>query len=451
MRWQRTLTRRSERGAVTTIVATLLGGGVLFGVLALSLDLGQLMAERAQVQNGADASSLSLMRSCATSSTQCVVGANSLGSVNNANASDNLNGFNPQAGVTGIGQCGGMVGGGSLGALPPCPPSTGAWADCTALPAQYTTPAYVGMPYVEVRTRSQSSGGSFVRNWVGGLMGQPTSSAGACARAAAGSVSGATAGDLPIAISACEWRRATGGNDGGGGGAYVAPPNYTAYPGTGYASGGSPAWPAGAVAPPGVTVAGENVLMLQNPPASNGNGNGNGNGGGGQTPPGPCPTWQGHVLPGGFSLLATVAGQPCKIDLKPDNWVQTDPGGSTACNLSQYVGKVVSLPVFDCTWTSDPGVSAPLPSPCDAGNGSNAWYHVMTMAKFYLTGYSMTTQGGAANRVASINPNTSLTNNPCRNNESCLSGWFTTGESSGGGTPGPMSHYFGAWVVAPVG
>lgn len=73
MRWQRTLTRRSERGAVTTIVATLLGGGVLFGVLALSLDLGQLMAERAQVQNGADASSLSLMRSCATSSTQCVV------------------------------------------------------------------------------------------------------------------------------------------------------------------------------------------------------------------------------------------------------------------------------------------------------------------------------------------------------------------------------------------
>ena len=44
-----------ERGAVTTVVATLLLGGVVFGFLAIGVDYGQLMYERAQQQNSADA------------------------------------------------------------------------------------------------------------------------------------------------------------------------------------------------------------------------------------------------------------------------------------------------------------------------------------------------------------------------------------------------------------
>ena len=67
---------------------------------------------------------------------------------------------------------------------------------------------------------------------------------------------------------------------------------------------------------------------MQNPP-------------GGQTQPSPCPNWQGHALPGGFGILETATGDPCKIREFPFAWMHTQPGNNTRCNLENYIGKVV--------------------------------------------------------------------------------------------------------------
>ena len=57
--------RRDERGVVAAIVAILLGTGVLLGMGALVIDVGQIYQERAELQNGADAAALAVAKSCA--------------------------------------------------------------------------------------------------------------------------------------------------------------------------------------------------------------------------------------------------------------------------------------------------------------------------------------------------------------------------------------------------
>src|SRR5947208_3628329 len=68
-RMTRGLRRGHDRGAVAGLVAVLLSTGVLLGMAALSVDVGQLYAERRQVQNGADAAALAVAVSCAASTT----------------------------------------------------------------------------------------------------------------------------------------------------------------------------------------------------------------------------------------------------------------------------------------------------------------------------------------------------------------------------------------------
>ena len=57
------LLRRDERGAVGVLVAVLLAGGVLLGLGAMVIDVGQLYQERAQLQNGADAAAVAVAKS----------------------------------------------------------------------------------------------------------------------------------------------------------------------------------------------------------------------------------------------------------------------------------------------------------------------------------------------------------------------------------------------------
>lgn len=53
------------RGAVGVLVAVLIGGGVLFGIGALVVDVGQIYQHRAELQSGADAAALAVAKSCA--------------------------------------------------------------------------------------------------------------------------------------------------------------------------------------------------------------------------------------------------------------------------------------------------------------------------------------------------------------------------------------------------
>ena len=169
--------RRREHGAVVTVVAVLLAGGVLLGFLALSLDVGQILVEKRQLQNSADAA------------------ADVAGQVVRQ---EQLRGRRRLAGQPGRQQRQRQGLGHPVAVraptcraprLPACATGSGAWADCSPLPPALA--AMTGLPYVEVRTRTQTANGAgrnnFMKNWIAGLNGNSTtSSAGACARAAVG-------------------------------------------------------------------------------------------------------------------------------------------------------------------------------------------------------------------------------------------------------------------------
>ena len=63
--------RDGERGAVAMIVAMLFGFGVMIGLAALTVDVGNINADRRQLQNGADAVALAVAQQCVKDGT-CV-------------------------------------------------------------------------------------------------------------------------------------------------------------------------------------------------------------------------------------------------------------------------------------------------------------------------------------------------------------------------------------------
>jgi hypothetical protein len=181
--------RRDERGVIAAFVALLIAGGVLLGMAALVIDVGQIYQERAELQNGADAAALGVARSCALGS--CSPGV--AGQLADGNASS-LTG-----GTEGISL---VCGSGSLGA---CPPATGSLASCPPAP-----PA--GTNFVEVYTATQTASGStllppvFATTLLGNSSYQGTT-VHACAQVEWGPPAAATADALTI--SACEWDQAT--------------------------------------------------------------------------------------------------------------------------------------------------------------------------------------------------------------------------------------------------
>jgi hypothetical protein len=372
---------------------------VLFGAAALSIDVGNLMAERRQVQNGADAAAMVAARACVKSGTGCPA-ASTLTPIAGQNAND---------GVTDAVQ---------VCSNPTKPLLTGVTIACSTASGEIDCPAPTArqqtFPYVEVRTRTRTTSGTtaltnrFARMLVGG---SPDTPVGACARVGWGAPQGGGAG-APITVSGCDWMHATGGNAGGGGGSFWPAPDYTKAPTYGYGTGGAPSWPAAAATPPAQNPGGEVILMIQNPP-------------GGQTQPTSCPTWQGHALPGGFGLLEPTPADPCKLKEYNFNWMHTDTGNSTSCQLSNLVGKVISLPVFDCTANALPSTAAvpPAGGACTEGNGTNAWFHRQGYAYFYLSGFNVTVSAGSNTYKSLVSGQA-----PCNGGDSCISGWFVKGE-----------------------
>lgn len=79
-----------ERGAVSVLVAILMVA--LLGFAAISVDVGLLYSERAQLQNGADASAIAIAQECArnSSSTDCSALSPLAGELANQNALDGM-------------------------------------------------------------------------------------------------------------------------------------------------------------------------------------------------------------------------------------------------------------------------------------------------------------------------------------------------------------------------
>lgn len=86
--------RHGERGAISVIVAILLV--TLLGFVAIAVDVGVIYSERAQLQNGADASAIALAQKCARNTTDpfCSKTSTLAGSLANQNALDGMTNVN---------------------------------------------------------------------------------------------------------------------------------------------------------------------------------------------------------------------------------------------------------------------------------------------------------------------------------------------------------------------
>ena len=199
---------RDDRGAVGLIVAVFLGGGVLLGMGALVVDVGQIYQNRAELQNGADAGDLAVAKNCALGSCDPTL---AIGQAT-ANASA-LTGH--QAGVQVV--CGSdPLDGCGFGSDRPY---TNGITDCAPNPAE-------GTNYVDVRTMTRTPTGSllppvFARALVGGRNYQGTTVY-ACAQAQWGAP--ASESTVGFTISACAWSAATGD-----GASYASLPNPPGY------------------------------------------------------------------------------------------------------------------------------------------------------------------------------------------------------------------------------
>jgi Flp pilus assembly protein TadG len=186
--------RRDDRGAVSAIVAALLAGGVLLGMTAIVVDVGQLYAEREELQSGADAAAMAVAVDCATGADECTTGGVRITAADRA-ADNARDGFADAASVCG------EDGTGPLGR---CTNTTvDSLVDCLDVVDE------TGLKYVEVRTSTRTSGNSTLLppTFAGALVpGYQGSTVGACSRVAWGVPRG---GVLGFTISACEWLEAT--------------------------------------------------------------------------------------------------------------------------------------------------------------------------------------------------------------------------------------------------
>ena len=196
---------RDERGGVAVLVAVLISGGVLLGIGALVIDVGQIYQNRAELQNGADASALAVAKSCIEGTCTPSIATQYA----DANASNLTSGT---AGVYRV--CG------SPASLTGCPLSTGQITDCPT--------AAAGANYVDVYTYTLLPNGShllppiFARTLAGNGSYQG-STVYACAQAEWGAP--LTATGLGFTISACSWDVYTNLGQ-----SFAAPPPYPPNP-----------------------------------------------------------------------------------------------------------------------------------------------------------------------------------------------------------------------------
>jgi Flp pilus assembly protein TadG len=200
---------QGERGAVGVLVAILLGAGVLFGMGALVIDVGQLYQNRAELQNGADAAALAVAKSCAQGTCTPSIAT----SYADANASSLTGGTAYVNAVCGVNGQGNVDSG-----------------DCADIGKHCPANPPAGTNYVDVETSTELSNGShvlppvFARTLAGNGNYQGTTVY-ACAQAEWGAP--LTANTAGFTVSFCLWSQATSN-----GTSYAQAPPYPPDPGS---------------------------------------------------------------------------------------------------------------------------------------------------------------------------------------------------------------------------
>jgi Flp pilus assembly protein TadG len=447
--------RPHEKGAIAVIVAVLFGFGVMTAAAALTIDVGNINADRRQLQNGADAVALAVAQQCALTGT-CTPTDPNLKPLANANAADNHTSIRRVDGGTPVlptpdptypAICGNATG------LFQCQT---AWTQSMSNLQECPSDVPSSANYVRVYTETENSVGNHILPYSFGAAIAGVGSSGAnqqaCATVIWGPPSGAAA---PITLSYCEWKAATGyvpATTDPVTGAIITPavgiyaneptagtPGYIALgvglpvPLPGTAPG---IWPTPALQLPAVPVPGNEIIVgLQ-----------------GQTTTPNCSSWNGHDVPGGFGYLSSTT--LCNMTAAVGGWVQVDTGNSlpVRCDLRPLFNTIIYLPVFDCvatgTSSTPPTVTPPAvyPTVCNRGNGNTSWYHIQGYAKFYLSGYK--TGGGPSDEAARTN-SLATPSLPCSGNDRCLSGWFLKGlvEEPPATTTTPGSPSLGAYSI----
>jgi Flp pilus assembly protein TadG len=431
--------RDGDRGAIAMIVAMLFGFGVLIGLAALTIDVGNINADRRQLQNSADAVALAFVQQCTTNATcDPTVSNSSLVNLANTNAADGFTTISrvdggigtPLAGKLAI--CGNMANATNLLACPTTwIQSMTNLQECPAAPSS-------GVNFVRVYTQTtmNAAGAHLLPYSFGAAITGVGSGANqqACASVTVGQPSGAAA---PITLSYCEWAAATGNDPAHPGQGLFPKSPVGAWPG--YVSGIStasppvPTWPAPAAPLPALPVPGNEIIIGLQGTGTTHN----------------CPTWNNHDGPGGFGYLNTSTG--CTAAAPVNGWIQVDTGNTmpSGCSLSPYFNKVIYLPVFSCMTTSVGGAPIWRPtngSSCTVGNGGNTWYYIDGYAKFYLSGFK--TGGGPSDEANRTNP-LATPSLPCTGNDRCVSGWFLKGLVNTPPAPPspPGAPSLGAYVV----
>ncbi len=327
-----------DRGTVAVMFALMVTG--LLGIGALFVDVGALYVEGRQLQNGAENAALAVARTCATP-TGCASGAG------DAVANDNALDDRTQVELV-CGTAPGLTAGGC--------PSSGERERFGCGPLTGTA------PYVQVQTRSARRDGTNAGPSIfAGFLGSSGDGVRACARAAYGRPGGLT-GELPLAISECEflyWRSTYG---------LVSPP-----------------YPPAAEARLFFHAHGDKGAS--NCPARN--------------------TANNIDSPGGFGWLMTTAGT-CALATTVAGDAEVDPGNNTPCSAATFENmwrQVVNVPVYRNIY-KDPVTGKIM-------------YDIVDYGAFYLSGYKL--GNGAYER-----PSASLGGVPCSNPDRCISGFFTT-------------------------
>lgn len=191
--------RRGDAGAATMLVAVLLAGGVMLGLGAIVVDVGQLHAQRQELLNGADAAAIAAAKACAADS-NCPSSQSSLDAITQvASANAGANSWSGKADAQIL--CG-SVNGTGFGS---CPTATGGLTHCVG-----TRPTN-GENYIEVGVSTRMADGSTILppTFAGALAGgnYKGETVGACARVAWGGVQKATV--FPLMISKCQWQHLT--------------------------------------------------------------------------------------------------------------------------------------------------------------------------------------------------------------------------------------------------
>ena len=344
MRRLTSVLRREEReeGAIAVIVAMLFLYGVVLGLAALTIDVGNINADRRQLQNGADAVALAVAQQCIKDGTcnpndpnlQKLANLNSATSMNRASEIRRVDGKTPAV-------CGTASG---LEACPTEPvPSMQNLQECPSKIAD-------GVKYVRVytETKNADTGHNILPYYFGAAVtGVDGANQQACASVSWGQP-GAASNTMPMVLNQCGWNAATVG------GTRFGPSQPNPAPRT------SESDPARIMPAAYLQYAIQFYTHTKKDESATTCGD---------------RTDGGKYYPGGFGWVDTTDNAHCSASFTNDNgqWIMTGsngaatPAGCKSESLLKFVGTTVYIPIVTAT------------------SGTN--YTIDGLAAFYVAGY----------------------------------------------------------------